>query len=626
MSDSNPRIKIPFVPHEKVTSAVLQKVEAMILSSLGEVALETEPKIEEQFGIPKPTQRRYKAQVRKVLNMLARVPLKNIDTAKLREALIYIITRKERNDRGVLRKVKRFVVLVNEHGVYSTAEEYLLSMFTREGNTMTDAYTALRNQCVCGKVFKEDVSGKLELCKLSELPSIYTIQVWLRKKSKENLSIQWAKMNKAERDSFSIYVKRDPKQWRVRGYQEGDHTELDVQVVNSQTGKYGRLWASIWVDRRSSLGCGYYLSYHPDSTTIALSMRNSFFGTQLKVATPGGEDGAVKYQSLENFEDICEDVEIDNGKDYKSRYTGQVFGKIDFSDDVRRTIQRFTAIHYAERLHPQSKPYVENRFRWLNEYWKKLPGYKGPHYKRKPSSLRDEEKQNVIMFDWQFAQLFDLAWHAHNNRPMKRLNGMSRIQYALTHQHNRRMVKDERIFDLLMLSTPKQREIRRGYVAINGIDYFSADLERYNKQYCTAYYDPQNVGYAHIWIGGKFITIAVKTDLIGKTQREWIEIVKMRKANEKNLNAEIAEMHKNISNIEAKAHAWNGMVGNVSFVSGELIDQRSVAVNILTGIEQQAAEVAEKKKRTDELVEIERAAKKHAKKHPLTLSMVNNIK
>lgn len=612
---------IPAVEAAKLTDEVVTKINAMLISIAGEPVTETELMIQRQYGINVRTQQRWKIQIRKLFGLPPRTPLAPYaQHPQIREALAYVIIRKKPSDAGTLRKAKRLLLLLNAAtGAYARVEEYLLSIYTRENMTSVDAWTALRNQCTAGKVLKEindrgTGSPKLEIAKPADLPSLSTVQRWLRNKSKQQLAIQYAKMTKQERDRFNIYVKRDPRQWRVRGFQEGDHTELDVQVINSKTGKYGRLWVSAWVDRHSSLGCGYYLTYHPDSQSIALSARNSFFGTQLKVAVPS-ENGGVQYRQLENFADIPDDIEIDNGKDYKSRYTGQVFGKIDFDDDVRRTIQLFTTIHYAEPFHPQSKPYIENRFRWLNEYWKKLPGYKGPHYTRKPESLRAEEKQNLIMFDWQFAQLFDLAWHAHNNRPMRRLGGLSRIQYALTHQQNRRIVQNERILDLLMMKV-ESRQIRRGYVSVNGIEYFSADLNDYNGEHCVVYYDPQNIGYAHIYLHGKFVTIAVKTDLIGKTEREWLEIVKMRKAKEKNLREEIYALHREISNIEAKAHAWDGIIGNVSFVSGDLIDKRSMPVRLLTGLEQQAEKVAQERERAENLAALE---KKATKRSALTL-------
>jgi len=614
-------LNIPHILSTAITDEVVKKINAMIESIAGEDIAGSEARVEERYGINVRTQQRYKMQLRKLLQLPKRAQLQQLASdPRIREALAYIIVRKCRSDQGSLRRARGLVVLLNAAGVYATVEEFLLSIYTRPNMNAVDAYTALRNQCIAGKVYRENGQEFIP-CTLSELPAISSIQRWLRKKSKAQLAIQYAKMTKQERDAFNIYVKRDPQQWRVRGFQEGDHTELDVQVINSQTGKYGRLWVSAWVDRHSSLGCGYYLSYQPNSETIALSARNSFFGTQLKVAVPD-EQGGIRYQQLENFADIPDDIEIDNGKDYRSRYTGQVFGKIDFSDDVRRTLQCFTRIHYAEPFHPQSKPYVENRFRWLNEYWKKLPGYKGPHYTRKPESLRAEEQQNAILFDWQFAQLFDLAWNAHNNRPMKRLGGLSRIQYALTHQQGRRVVQNEHIFDLLLMKL-ETRRIRRGYVTVNGIEYFSADLQDYHGSECVVYYDPQNIGYAHIWINGKFVTVAVKTDLIGKTEREWLEIVKMRKAKDKHLQREIEQLHREISNIEAKAFAWNGMVGNVSFVSGDLLDRRSVPATLLTGLEQQANDAAKVRERAENLVEIEKRARKVSKSTPLNVALIN---
>src|ERR1051326_1258242 len=324
---------IPGIPASKLGPEVLKKVEGMLISIAATAdALKVEQQVQDQYGIPSGTQRRWKAEVRKLFNLPPRARISSLQSdPRVRQAIEYIIVRKEPSDKGSLRSAQGLVVLMNvATGEAASAEEYLIKLYSREGMNAFRTYVALRNQCVQGKVFHEGKS--LERATVDKLPSLASVTRWLRLKKKNNLPLLKSKMTRQEWDAFNVYVKRNPAEHRVRGFQEGDHTELDVQVINSETGKYDRLWVTAWVDRHTDLGCGYFLSYRPNSETIALAARNSFTGAQLKVAAPdASKEGGVLYRPLKDFNDklnpsdIPDDVCIDHGEARRSRYTGQIF-------------------------------------------------------------------------------------------------------------------------------------------------------------------------------------------------------------------------------------------------------------------------------------------------------------
>lgn len=615
-------VEIPVVGADKITDGVLAKAKALTRLLEAKNVVATEAEIEHELGIARRTQQRYKSELRSLFKLPARYPLSLlVKHPQLRQAIEYVLTRKSPATKGTMRKARRLIVLKSEHGEYCSLEDFLLSLYSRPGGiTAVDVNTTMRNLCTAGQILTESEEKKLIPCSLEVLPSYAALNRFLRKREQEKLAVRRARMaTKKDWDAFNVYVKRDPKEYRVRGKLEGDHTEIDVEVINSRTGKPDRLWVTSMVDYHSSLAAGYYLSYRPNSETIALCGRNAMTGAQIQVATPEGP------KPIENFMDVPDIVLIDNGKDYRSKYTQHSFGKIDFDDDARRTIQRICELHYAEKYHPQSKPHVERSFGVLNELWKLLPGYKSSNYQKKTDQFKEEQRQNQLFFDYQFAQLFHQAFYQYNNRPRRRLGGLSIIQYVLANQQHRRVV-DDRVLDFLLMKPSKHRQIRRGYVTLHGKEYFSFDLQAHNDKFCTIYYDPQEMGYAHVYLEREFITTAVHTDLIGKTERELLEVIKERKRRDKAIHTEIKELHQGISNLQAKGMLWNGMMGNVSFVTPEQLAKTTPAINIMTGIEQQAKEVAEELKAREEIAEQEKEAKKRQKHSPIiTLSRVRNL-
>jgi transposase InsO family protein len=534
-----------------------------------------------------------------------------------------------RSDKGSLAKAKNLYVIHGADLQKVSVEEFLIAQFSFKGMTYVNVYDALKEHTRIGKVYREAIVDGIPesiLCSINDLPSYSAIKRFLASKLDKSFALQKARMSRAEFDAANLFVRQNPKEFRVRGYLETDSTEIDVKVLRSDTGEYDRYWETHYTDFHSSLACGYYLTFNPNSESIALAGRNAIMGNQIKVATAGIDEqgeSCINYIPIPNFMDVMDHLKTDWGKDFASRYTGQIFGKVDLEEDVRSKLNGFCQIHRSIPRHPQSKPHVERSFGVLNQFWKLLPGYTGSNYSGKPESLAREERQQLILTDIDFNRIYELAWNVYNNRPVRRLGGLSRVQYVLA---NTKFPKkfNEHVLDFLLLKVDKGRQhtIRRMEVTVNTIPYFSQELENLNGQKCTAYSDPQNAGYIHIYVENKYVTTAINREHFQRTQREALEFVRLRRKREKELNSEIKTMRGGLTHIQAKANAFMGMISNVALVKPEEIQQAGTSLNVLTTLEAEAELIAKAGANAQRSNEIAQNAKK--KGTSLSLAAVND--
>lgn len=609
MSDSS----IPFVPHDKITKELLQRIEAIEVSLSAANLTEAEKFVFENTGMNPGMQRRYKAELKKVLGLPPRTAASVILAhAQFRQALEYIMVREERSDRLTLRSAKGLGVVMPS-GELLSIEDFLKTLYPREGVNAASCYRALLGRCRKKQILRDD--GRP--CPLEELPSESSVKVFLRNWRNEYIAVRRGRSRKHDWEVMQQpYVTRDVTQYSPGELWIGDHTELDFIVLNEH-GKPDRRWITAFIDIRTSLLVGYFLSWKPCSQTIALAYRNAVVGTQLRAFT--GE--TFEKVSVVN---VPSTILIDNGKDYRSNYTQRIFGKIDFDDAARLSIQRLTKLQYAIPYHGQSKAQMERWFGTIQTMLKYLPGFKGNKYQNKPDSLADDMKKGTILNVEQFDALVALAINSYNNRVHRKLKGQSPLEYYLTNQATQRSI-DLRVLDFLLMKT-QERRIRRCQVTIFGKEYYSDSLMKFNDRAADVYYDPNDLGFVSIYVGGKFAAVASNKEMIGRDERGYLQILQDRKRSEREMQAQLKEHHKGVTNADARLLLLEGELLNMNMISKELIRKNAPSITHITGIEQQAKEHQEELDSQKQVVEIEHEAKKHAKKHPLTLSMVNNIK
>jgi len=106
---------------------------------------------------------------------------------------------------------------------------------------------------------------------------------------------------RAFREQYGVYIPRTYQDLRNREIFCGDHHELDLFVYSS-SGKLFRPWISAWLDLKTEVLPGWFISARPNAETIALAYRHAVLPKRDKIMG------------------LSESVYVDNGRDYRSRY------------------------------------------------------------------------------------------------------------------------------------------------------------------------------------------------------------------------------------------------------------------------------------------------------------------
>ena len=608
-------IKLPILAASKLTDEILKKTEVMLQAvTATEDISAIEEQLEFESGMPVRTIQRYKADLRKLFRLPARTALHHLaDHPQLRPAIEYLLARRSRQDTGDLRSARDMLV-VKLTGEYLSLQDFLLALFAWENHNSVSCVRSLKENCRAGRLVYESTGQPVPMDKL---PSDRSVSRWLARQVQQDLAVKRARMTKAQWEAKDqIYVTRNPEEYRVGGKLIGDHTELDTLVYRND-GKVRPLWLTAWIDFRSGLLKGYHLAYKPNSDTIAISFKQAVTGRQLRVKV-GDEFKPA------NIVDAPDEADVDNGKDYRSNYTGQVFGKIDFNDDARKTIQRVTKLRYVTKHHPQSKAQQERWFRTIQEITKYLPGYKGAKYQDKPDELKGQLERGELLTEDQFRALVEKAIDAYNNRARANLENMSPMEYALTNQSHQRHV-DERVMDFLMMRV-QNRIIARGYIRHLGEQFFSLDLRHHNGKKAALYYDPNDIGTIAVYVAGEFAAVAINAKLYGQNEREWLKVIRERAQFDKAIQTRIKGIRQDLTSDEAKAMLFAGEIGNTRSVAPELLQKKIPSVVIMTGIEGEAEKVQQRMEQQRQVADAENKRKQIAKASPIKLINVEKMK
>ncbi len=594
------------LPAEKITPEIHARVDTVLASLTGIRASHDSP------SIPRGTLSRYKAELRKTFALPPRSSFEPIMAhPKLRLAIEYIVVRSERSDKNTLRTGKHLSV-VAPNGELLSIEAYVKSLYVREGTNANACHDSLLGRCRLKLVVYDDGTPATA----NELPSVAAVTRFLRNYRINNLYVRRARARKHDWEvTQEPFVTRDPEEYRPGELWYGDHTELDFLVINER-GKLDRRWITAWTDMRTRLIPGYVLSWQPCSQTIALSFRNAVTGQQLRAYN--SED----YIPL-NIQCVPENVEIDNGKDYRSKYTQRVFGKIDFEDDARMSVQRITNLHYAIPYHGQSKAEMERWFGTIQTMLKYLPGYKGSNArKNQPDTLKQEIAQGEIMTVETFDRMIALAVNTYNNKIHRGLKNQSPLQCYLTNQTHNRTI-DERVLDYLMMKV-RDKILRRSQFTLFGNEYYSESLVEWNGRKSVIYYNPLDLGFVAVYVDKEFKAVAINKEMIGKDEHGWLKILRDRKRNEREMQQKIKETRGGISRIDAKLLLLEGQFSKATAVPAELLQSGVPNVALLTGLEGQAIEQQKELEDQKAMVEFEKEAKKKSTR--LTIAAVNKIR
>jgi transposase InsO family protein len=611
MSEREPEIRP--IPASKVTDELVARTADLIaLMRTTQNLTEAQSAAAEKMGISVPTIRWYLSRIRQKLGAPKRASLAELAAhPEVRRAIEAVLTRKERADRLSLQSARHLNVIMPS-GERLGVDDFLKSLYPREGVNASACYAALKGRCIQHQVVFDDGSP----ASVVDLPKERSIRRFLQQWREEFIAVR---RGRARKHDFEVeqqpYVTRDVSRYRPGELWIGDHTELDFAVINAR-GYVDRRWISSFLDIRTGLIVGYHLSWQPNSQTISLAFRNGVLGTQLRAFTA---ENKYKPVSIRN---VPETVMIDNGKDYRSKQTQRLFGKIDFDDAARLSIQRLTHLQYVLPYHGQSKAQQERWFRVIQQMIRHLPGYKGNKYQNKPDSYATDVRQGRLLPYAQFDALVAIAVNVYNNRVRRSLKGQSPLQCYLTNQTHQRAI-DERVLDFLLMKV-EGRRIRRCQVTLFSKEYYSDALMGVNEEMADVYYDPKDLGFVTVYVHGEFAAVASNKEMIGQDEKGWLRILRDRTKSEREMKSQLAAIKQGVSDADARRMLVEGELLNVVPVLEEVFTRRPLEITQITGLEQQAKEHQEALDREKESAEIEREAKKKRKQSHLSVAAMNS--
>jgi transposase InsO family protein len=618
-------VNIPVISQSRVTDELLRKIDGMLrsIAASGDIVA-TEMDVEANYDINARIQRIYKGELRTLFGVPSRGSIDQlIYHPQIRQALEYVIARKGRSDKLTMRAAKGLCIVKRATGEMVSIEEHLISLYARENVNADACYEALKGLCLKRLVVKADGSPAM----LADLPAESTVTRWLRDIRTKGNRAAAIKMGRMRKNDFAAnelaYVTRDPETYAPGEMWVGDHTELDFLVINEK-GEPDRRWMTAFVDFNTQLLVGYHLSWMPNSQTIALAFRAGVTGSQLKAkkAAAESEESLGEFVPV-NSVNVPAHITVDNGKDYKSKATGRLIGKINFDDDSRRSVQRITHLHYCLPYHGMSKAVMERWWGIFQQMIKYLPGYKGNHYQNKPDTLAKDIKQNALLTVEEFDAIVAVAVNSYNNRENSRHQGTSPLVHYLTNLPSQRTI-DIRVLDFLMIHA-KPKTIRRCQVEFPFGEYYSDALLKHNGKRADVYYDPNDLGFVSLYVDGEFAAVACNKALIGKSERGNLSIVAERRATEKQLRDQLAAIHGGLTDREAWMQLLEGQLLNTMDVDESLILKQRPTIVLMTGIESDAAQTMDKIEQEKELVEIEKQREKRNRNRSWTADDVANV-
>lgn len=608
-------INIPAVPIGRITQDVISKTDLILKHIAVETNIrEAEEQIAKILACSSGLIRGYKKELRRLFAIPDRASIAHLAShPQIKQALEFILTRKERADKLQLRGAKKLDVIMPTGEVVSV-ENFLKSLYPNENVNAISCYRALVARCKNKKVIKEDGSEAT----LADLPADVSVVRFLRQWKREFIAVRRARARKNDWEKKQqMFVTRDMNNYAADQIWMSDHTELDHWVYD-ENGKMRRRWITAFKDLRSGAWRGYHLSWQPNSQTIALAFRNAVLGKQL-LANVENEYKECGYIAMP------EEVWMDNGKDYRSKHLQKVFGKIDFDDIARRSLARITKLHYVQKYHGQSKAQIERGWGVLNNLLKNLPAFKGSMARvNQPDTLKEDIRQGNILSVEEFDKMVALAINVLNNRITRTLGNETPIQHLLTHQIIQRTI-DIRVLDFLMMKV-EEKKISRCEVQLKNVKYYSDQLMAFNGKKADIYYDPTDLGFVSVYVDGEFAAVACNKDLIGKDERGWQRILADRTRSEKEMREQIAGFRNGLSKADARMMLLHGELMNTQPVDAALLVKETPAMIIRTGFEEQANETQKHLDQERVKVDVEQRAKKKKSAAPLTMDLVSRIR
>ena len=325
--------------------------------------------------------------------------------------------------------------------------------------------------------------------------------------------------DRAYYNKASVYTRRDYESIASNDWRVGDTYTCDTLTLGPD-GKTHRPYLTAWVDVRSGIFVGWYISFGGNSS------QNSIYALRRGCLAHG----------MPNY-----NAYVDNGREYltfdfggRGHRAKKVLanGEAPFEP---KTILDYMGVEMKNAIVQNSRAkLVERSFRNVKEHIMRLfPTYTGGSPEEKPEALKKALQRGAIPTDAEFVQKVDLLISGYlNYEPyygsVPADKGKRRIDVYNEHLEHVRHVEPD-VLNLMMLRTSKPKKVDREgvYLNIRGkkVWYNCPELHSlWQEKKVYLRYDPDDLSSVRVYReDGSFILTAPRCDLeaaYGATQEE----------------------------------------------------------------------------------------------------------
>lgn len=325
--------------------------------------------------------------------------------------------------------------------------------------------------------------------------------------------------DRAYYNKASVYTRRDYESIASNDWWVGDTYTCDTLTLGPD-GKTHRPYLTAWVDVRSGIFVGWYISFGGNSS------QNSIYALRRGCLAHG----------MPNY-----NAYVDNGREYltfdfggRGHRAKKVLanGEAPFEP---KTILDYMGVEMKNAIVQNSRAkLVERSFRNVKEHIMRLfPTYTGGSPEEKPEALKKALQRGAIPTDAEFVQKVDLLISGYlNYEPyygsVPADKGKRRIDVYNEHLEHVRHVEPD-VLNLMMLRTSKPKKVDREgvYLNIRGkkVWYNCPELHSlWQEKKVYLRYDPDDLSSVRVYReDGSFILTAPRCDLeaaYGATQEE----------------------------------------------------------------------------------------------------------
>lgn len=354
----------------------------------------------------------------------------------------------------------------------------------------------------------------------------------------EYIKILGRKGEKAFDDRCAPFIKRTYEDMRSNEWWIADNHTFDV-MVTGKNGKPHRPYLTAFMDARSGIITGYYVTYNPGSQATLYALRR----------------GILKYG-------IPENIYVDNGREFLTHDIGGLGHRRKKTKDGAELVEppgvfKRLGIKMTNAIVRNAKAkIIERRFRDVKDHFSKLfDSYTGGNTLERPERLKKVLKKDALYTDTEFEEIVESVIEGYlNQQPYNgdvvEDHGRTKMEVFNLRLTKQRRAKAEDLTLMMLRSTRPQKVTRAGvYITVSGerIYYFSDELlELLMGKEVYLRYDPDDMKAARVYdTEDRYIMTVPAADesvAYGADKEEISEAVKKTRSFKKRAKARMQDM------------------------------------------------------------------------------------